>query len=59
MAQIQSTWFPLYDRNPQKFCSKHLFGARFGLRARDPERLSFEPLSFARCRSCVNAILKN
>ena len=20
MVQIQSTWFPLVDRNPQKFC---------------------------------------
>ena len=21
MVQVQSTWFPLYDRNPQKFVS--------------------------------------
>ena len=25
MVQIQSTWFPLYDRNPQKFVPNILF----------------------------------
>jgi len=24
MVQIQSTWFPLYDRNPQKYVSNIL-----------------------------------
>jgi putative CocE/NonD family hydrolase len=27
MVQVQSTWFPLYDRNPQKFVP-NIFGAR-------------------------------
>jgi putative CocE/NonD family hydrolase len=28
MVQIQSTWFPLYDRNPQKFVPNILFAQR-------------------------------
>ena len=31
MVQVQSTWFPLYDRNPQKFVRQHLQGNRCGL----------------------------
>jgi predicted acyl esterase len=27
MVQVQSTWFPLYDRNPQKFV-ENIFTAR-------------------------------
>src|SRR5260370_25142628 len=27
MAQVQSTWFPLYDRNPQKFVP-NIFAAK-------------------------------
>jgi predicted acyl esterase len=27
MVQVQSTWFPLYDRNPQKFVP-NIFEAR-------------------------------
>ncbi len=27
MVQVQSTWFPLYDRNPQKFV-ENIFNAR-------------------------------
>jgi predicted acyl esterase len=26
MVQVQSSWFPLADRNPQKFCD--IYGAR-------------------------------
>ena len=26
MVQIQSSWFPLYDRNPQNFRTQHLLG---------------------------------
>jgi uncharacterized protein len=29
MVQVQSTWFPLYDRNPQKFVP-NIFEAREG-----------------------------
>jgi predicted acyl esterase len=25
MVQVQSTWFPLYDRNPQKFVPNIMF----------------------------------
>ena len=28
MVQVQSTWFPLIDRNPQKFVPEHLPGDR-------------------------------
>jgi predicted acyl esterase len=27
MVQVQSTWFPLYNRNPQKFVSNILMAA--------------------------------
>ncbi len=23
MVEIQSSWFPLYDRNPQSYCAEH------------------------------------
>ena len=26
MVQVQSSWFPLYDRNPQTFVPEHLLG---------------------------------
>lgn len=29
MVQVQSSWFPLYDRNPQTFVP-NIFGARPG-----------------------------
>jgi predicted acyl esterase len=29
MVQVQSTWFPLYDRNPQNFV-ENIFNARPG-----------------------------
>jgi len=29
MVQVQSTWFPLYDRNPQKFVA-NIFEAKEG-----------------------------
>jgi len=29
MVQVQSTWFPLYDRNPQEFV-ENIFNAKAG-----------------------------
>ena len=31
MVQVQSTWFPLYDRNPQKYVDNIFLAERFGL----------------------------
>ncbi len=31
MVQIQSSWFPLYDRNPQTLCGEYLFREAGGL----------------------------
>jgi predicted acyl esterase len=31
MVQVQSSWFPLYDRNPQTFVPQHLVGEAGGL----------------------------
>ena len=31
MVQVQSSWFPLYDRNPQTFVPEHLLGEAGGL----------------------------
>ena len=28
MVQVQSSWFPLIDRNPQKFCDIYRAGER-------------------------------
>ena len=36
MVQVQSSWFPLYDRNPQQVCTEHHVGAARGLRRRQP-----------------------
>ncbi len=40
MIQIQSSWFPLYDRNPQTFVPEHLLRQAGGLREGDPIHLS-------------------
>ena len=34
MVQIQSSWFPLYDRNPQTFVPEYLLGQSRGITAR-------------------------
>ena len=39
MVQIQSSWFPLYDRNPQTFVPEHLLRQAGGLREGDAARL--------------------
>ena len=48
--QVQSTWFPLYDRNPQKFVP-NIFDARNRIIRRRrkvlDERTSFERGSFS------------
>jgi uncharacterized protein len=31
MVQIQSSWFPLYDRNPQTYVAEHLLREAGGL----------------------------
>ncbi|MBA2626698.1 MAG: CocE/NonD family hydrolase [Gemmatimonadales bacterium] len=38
MVQVQSTWFPLYDRNPQTFVP-NIFGARAGNFVRQEHRV--------------------
>ena len=54
MVQVQSTWFPLYDRNPQTFVPNIFFAQAGGLREGDAARLSApgrRPASSS-CRSC-------
>ena len=36
MVQIQSSWFPLYDRNPQTYVAEHLLREAGGLCQGDP-----------------------
>jgi predicted acyl esterase len=40
MVQVQSSWFPLYDRNPQTFRSQHLLGQAGGLQESHAAHLS-------------------
>ena len=37
MVQVQSSWFPLYDRNPQTFVPNIFFAKAGGLSSRDAE----------------------
>ena len=39
MVQVQSSWFPLYDRNPQTLRAEHLLGEAGGLSQGRPARL--------------------
>ena len=39
MVQIQSSWFPLYDRNPQTYRAEHLPRQAAGLQSGDPDDL--------------------
>ncbi len=39
MVQVQSSWFPLYDRNPQTFVPEHLLGQARRLREGEPANL--------------------
>ena len=49
MVQIQSSWFPLYDRNPQTYVAEHLLRQAGGLREGDAVRLPLRRRSPARC----------
>ena len=40
MVQVQSSWFPLYDRNPQTFVPNIFFAKPAGLSRRDAEACS-------------------
>ena len=40
MVQIQSSWFPLYDRNPQTLRAEHFLRQAGGLREGDADRYS-------------------
>ena len=50
MVQVQSTWFPLYDRNPQKVRAQHIRGERIRLSESHSADISFETLSLE-CRN--------
>ncbi len=39
MVQIQSSWFPVIDRNPQKFVPNIYKAAARGFREGDPARV--------------------
>ena len=43
MVQVQSSWFPLYDRNPQTFVPEHLLGASRRTTARPTQRIYHAP----------------
>ena len=50
MVQIQSSLFPLYDRNPQKYVP-NIFFANLRTTRRQPSRSSMVQLELARCYS--------
>ncbi len=43
MVQVQSSWFPLYDRNPQTFVPEHLLGQARATTARRPSASTTRP----------------
>jgi hypothetical protein len=47
MVQVQSTWFPLIDRNPQKFVPNIFPGRRNGLSARDAADIPLQSAGIA------------
>ena len=51
MVQVQSTWFPIIDRNPQTFVPNIFEATGKRLQGRHASRLSFPRLSVARRRS--------
>ncbi len=56
MVQIQSSWFPLYDRNPQTYVDEHLFRQAGGLREGDAVRLSLRRA--AQCRVAARGAIE-
>ncbi|MCK7476642.1 MAG: hypothetical protein M0C28_03090 [Candidatus Moduliflexus flocculans] len=50
MVQVQSTWFPLIDRNPQTFVENIFLAKAVGLPAGYPARVPVEGASFAHRR---------
>src|SRR5258705_11839642 len=42
MVQVQSTWFPLYDRNPQTFVP-NIFWAKPGVYRKSTQRIYHSP----------------
>jgi predicted acyl esterase len=46
MVQIQSSWFPLYDRNPQTFVP-NIFWAKPGDYKKATQRVSIHPIKQA------------
>ena len=55
MVQVQSSWFPLYDRNPQTFVAEHLLREAGGLQEGDHQDLRgrLEPQASSICRWCT------
>ena len=51
MVQVQSTWFPIIDRNPQTSTRRPSSGAGPGLHEGDAPRLPIGALPFARRRA--------
>ena len=51
MVQVQSTWFPIIDRNPQTFVPNIFRGEGERLQGRDAPRLSDAAVPFARRRA--------
>ena len=48
MVQVQSTWFPIIDRNPQKYVPNIFEAKASRLSEGHPANLSFEAISFER-----------
>ena len=51
MVQVQSTWFPIIDRNPQTFVPNIFQASGERLQGRDAPRLSDAAVPFARRRA--------
>ena len=51
MVQVQSTWFPIIDRNPQTFVPNIFEATESDVQVRDAPRLSDGAIPFARRRA--------
>ena len=45
MVQVQSSWFPLYDRNPQTYRAEHLLGQARAITGRRPSASTTRPIT--------------
>jgi len=59
MVEVQSTWFPLYDRNPQTFVPQHHYRAEERIPGGDDDhlRLSAVPIASGIRRGEVRSVL--